>query len=76
MTPTTMGAVGNLATEDIVNLLNEMGVDTGLSTEAVLAAAWDISRLLDIAPQSYVTAAGTRQTIMRESRSHERAHPA
>jgi hydroxymethylglutaryl-CoA lyase len=76
MTPTTMGAVGNLATEDIVNLLNEMGVDTGLATDAVVAAAWDISRLLDIKPQSYVTAAGTRETIMREARSHARAHPA
>jgi hydroxymethylglutaryl-CoA lyase len=76
MTPTTMGAVGNLATEDIVNLLNEMGVDTGLSTEAVVAAAQDISKLLDIRPQSYVTAAGTREMIMREARSHARAHPA
>jgi hydroxymethylglutaryl-CoA lyase len=75
MTPTTMGAVGNLATEDIVNLLNEMGVDTGLSTEAVVAAAWDVARLLDIKPQSYVTASGTREVIMREARSHARAHP-
>ncbi|MDX3969193.1 MAG: hydroxymethylglutaryl-CoA lyase [Bradyrhizobium sp.] len=75
MTPTTMGAVGNLATEDIVNLLNEMGVNTGLATEAVVAAARDISKLLDIRPQSYVTAAGTRETIMREARSHARAHP-
>jgi hydroxymethylglutaryl-CoA lyase len=76
MTPTTMGAVGNLATEDIVNLLNEMGVDTGLSTEAAVAAAWDIARLLDIKPQSYVTASGTRKVIMHEARSHARAHPA
>jgi hydroxymethylglutaryl-CoA lyase len=75
MTPTTMGAVGNLATEDIVNLLNEMGVETGLSTEAVVAAAHDIAKLLDIKPQSYVSACGTRQTIMDEARSHARAHP-
>lgn len=75
MTPTTMGAVGNLATEDIVNLLNEMGVETGLSTEAVVAAAKDIGKLLDITPQSYVTAAGTRKMIMHEARSHARAHP-
>jgi hydroxymethylglutaryl-CoA lyase len=76
MTPTTMGAVGNLATEDIVNLLNTMGVETGLSTEAVVTAAHDIAKLLDITPQSYVTASGTRETIMREARSHARAHPA
>lgn len=76
MTPTTMGAVGNLATEDIVNLLNAMGVETGLSTDAVVVAAQDIAQLLDIKPQSYVTASGTRETIMHEARSHARAHPA
>jgi hydroxymethylglutaryl-CoA lyase len=75
MTPTTMGAVGNLATEDIVNLLNQMGVDTGLSTEAVVAAAQDIAKLLDITPQSHVTAAGTRESIMHNAQSHGRAHP-
>jgi hydroxymethylglutaryl-CoA lyase len=52
-----------------------MGVETGLSTEAVVAAAHDIAKLLDIKPQSYVSACGTRQTIMDEARSHARAHP-
>ena len=76
MTPTSMGSVGNLPTEDIVQMLNEMGIDTGLSTEAVVDAANDIAAMLDIRPQSYVTAAGTRARIMDGSKAHARMHPA
>lgn len=76
MTPTTMGAVGNLASEDIVHLLNEMGVETGVTTEAVVAAAHDVAALLGIKPQSYVTAAGTRAEILKSAASNARSHPA
>lgn len=75
MTPTTMGAVGNLASEDIVHLLNEMGVATGVETEDVVAAARDIATLLDITPQSYVTAAGTRADILNSAAKNARSHP-
>ena len=43
MTPTNIGAVGNLPTEDIVHLLNELNIVTGLSTDEVVAAAWDVA---------------------------------
>lgn len=76
MTPTSMSSVGNLPTEDIVHMLNEMGIDTGLSTEAVTDAAHDIAAMLDIRPQSYVTQSGTRARIMEDSRTHARMHPA
>lgn len=75
-TPTTMGSVGNLPTEDIVHLLNETGVETGLDTEAVVAAARDIAAMLDIKPQSYVTASGTRADILSQAKTHGRDHPA
>ncbi len=75
MTPTTMGAVGNLASEDVVHLLNEMGVETGVKTEDVVAAARDIAKLLDIKPLSYVTAAGTRAEIMKSAKNNARSHP-
>jgi hydroxymethylglutaryl-CoA lyase len=75
MTPTTMGAVGNLASEDIVHLLNEMGVETGIRTEDVVAAARDVAAMLDITPQSYVTAAGTRADILKSAASNARSHP-
>lgn len=75
MTPTTMGAVGNLASEDIVHLLNEMGVATGIRTEDVVAAARDVAAMLNITPQSYVTAAGTRADILKSAASNARSHP-
>jgi hypothetical protein len=41
----------------------------------VIAAAWDVARLLDIAPRSHVTASGTRAQVMRDARTHARSHP-
>jgi hydroxymethylglutaryl-CoA lyase len=76
MTPTTMGAVGNLATEDIVHLLNELNVKTGVATDDVIAAAWDVAKLIDITPRSHVTASGTRAQVMRDAQTHARSHPA
>jgi hydroxymethylglutaryl-CoA lyase len=76
MMPTTMGAVGNLATEDIVHLLNELHVKTGVATDHAMAAAWDVARLLDITPRSHVTASGTRAQVMRDAQTHARSHPA
>jgi hydroxymethylglutaryl-CoA lyase len=76
MTPTTMGAVGNLATEDILHLLNELNVKTGVATDDVIAAAWDVAKLIDITPRSHVTASGTRAQVMRDAQTHARSHPA
>ena len=76
MTPPTMGAVGNLATEDIVHVLNEMNVATGIATEDAVAAAWDVARLLDITPRSHVTSGGTRTQVMIDAKTHARTHPA
>src|SRR5439155_1329942 len=37
MTPTTIVSIGNLSSEDIVKLLNELGCTTGVSTDASIA---------------------------------------
>jgi hydroxymethylglutaryl-CoA lyase len=37
--PVPAGATGNIATEDLVSMLHEMGVDTGVDLEALLGAA-------------------------------------
>jgi len=70
-----LGAFGNLATEDIVNLLNEMDIQTGVSTDAALLAARDIAAMLGIEPRSYLTTSGTRSYLMEQARLHPRAHP-
>jgi hydroxymethylglutaryl-CoA lyase len=37
--PVPPGATGNIATEDLVSMLHEMGIETGVSLERLLAAA-------------------------------------
>jgi hydroxymethylglutaryl-CoA lyase len=37
--PTAIGAMGNIATEDLVNMMEEMGISTGVDLTALLQAA-------------------------------------
>ena len=37
--PVPAGATGNIATEDLVSMLHEMGIETGVDLERLLAAA-------------------------------------
>ena len=61
--------------EDIVHLLNEMGVETGIDTAEAARAAWDVSRLLGIEPASHVTRSGTREEVLERGRTNPRQHP-
>lgn len=45
--PTAVGAMGNITTEDLVNMLEEMGVSTGIDFEALLKAAGLVKEVLD-----------------------------
>ncbi len=63
--PAALGAVGNLPSEDIVQMLNESGIRTGLDTQAVRGAAQDVARLLGIPPLSHVGLTGTRSDVLR-----------
>jgi hydroxymethylglutaryl-CoA lyase len=62
--PSTFGAIGNLATEDIVLMAEDMGVSTGLDPVEVVAAARDVARLLEIAPNSAAVGRGTREELL------------
>ena len=46
--PTTLGSLGNFPTEDLVTMLAEMGIETGIDPERIVAASHDIARLLGI----------------------------
>jgi hydroxymethylglutaryl-CoA lyase len=55
--PYAPGAAGNLATEDLVYTLNGLGLDTGVSLDAVVAASAFIGSRLDHAlPSRYAQA--------------------
>jgi hydroxymethylglutaryl-CoA lyase len=61
--PYAKSATGNLATEDLVYMLDGMGVETGLSLDSLIATAWWVCDQLGREPASRVTrAAGRPQT--------------
>ena len=51
--PGGMGDIGNLPTEDIVNMLNRSELDTGLDTDLILTTAKKIETILDIPSRSF-----------------------
>ncbi len=73
--PKTIASVGNLATEDIVHMLNEMGISTGVETSEIAAAAQDIAKLLGIEAGSHTAHIGTRADVMAGARKAPREHP-
>jgi hydroxymethylglutaryl-CoA lyase len=70
--PTTVGKVGNFPLEDLVTLLEEMGVDTGLEAREVIRAAHEIGRRLDIAVDSHRGTGCTREDVMRAGADNPR----
>jgi hydroxymethylglutaryl-CoA lyase len=55
--PYAPGATGNVATEDVVYMLEGMGVKTGIDMDKLLAATNEISRVLGKPPVSRVAVA-------------------
>ncbi|MGZ4133150.1 MAG: hydroxymethylglutaryl-CoA lyase, partial [Actinomycetota bacterium] len=56
--PVPKGATGNIATEDMVSMLHEMGVETGVSLERLLEAARAVQEVLGRPLGSHVLTAG------------------
>ncbi len=56
--PVPAGATGNVATEDLVSMLHEMGVTTGIDLAAVVAAAREAQRVLGRPLGSHTLVAG------------------
>jgi hydroxymethylglutaryl-CoA lyase len=56
--PVPKGATGNVATEDLVSMLHEMGYDTGIDIARLLEAAADVQTVLGRPLGSHVLIAG------------------
>jgi hydroxymethylglutaryl-CoA lyase len=56
--PVPRGATGNIATEDLVSMLHEMGVETGVSLERLLEATRAVQEVLGRPLGSHVLTAG------------------
>ncbi len=66
--PYAPGATGNVATEDVVYMLEGMGVATGVDMSKLVAATNDISKLIGRPPVSRVAAAINAKTRMAGSK--------
>jgi len=55
--PYAQGASGNVATEDVVFMLNGMGIETGVELEKLIEAGRFISNIFGRSPQSKVSSA-------------------
>ena len=70
--PVVPGARGNIPTEDLVNMFEEMGIKTGVDVEGVMVASRVAQDVLERTLPSYVLAAGTRQQLYRNIEERER----
>ncbi len=59
--PVPAGATGNIATEDLVSMLHEMGIETGIDLERLLAAARAAQEVLGRPLGSHLLSAGPVQ---------------
>jgi hydroxymethylglutaryl-CoA lyase len=62
--PNKLGSVGNFPTEDLVTMLAEMGIKTGIEPEQVVVASRDIAAILGIDPRRHRGNGATRQSVM------------
>ena len=65
--PYAPGASGNVATEDVVYLLDGMGIETGVDAAAVARASWRVCESIGREP-----AGRAARALGRETRSHNR----
>jgi hydroxymethylglutaryl-CoA lyase len=61
--PYAPGATGNVCTEDLVHMVEDMGVDTGIDLDALLGAAREAERLVGRTLPSQVLRAGPRSKL-------------
>lgn len=73
--PTTLGSVGNFATEDLITMLSEMGIETGVNPLHAVEASREIAALLGIEPRSHRANGATRAAITKIGETNPHMHP-
>jgi hydroxymethylglutaryl-CoA lyase len=61
--PSRLGSVGNFPTEDLVTMLSEMGIRTGIDPDRTVAVSREIASLLGIEPKSHRANGATRGSV-------------
>ncbi|MHC1758777.1 MAG: hydroxymethylglutaryl-CoA lyase [Negativicutes bacterium] len=65
--PYIPGASGNIATEDIVHMLDQMGIETGINLEKAIETARIAAKMVGHAPASSVLLAGRCEDLTKEN---------
>ena len=73
--PAKLGSVGNFPTEDLVAMLAEMGIETGVDPAATIAASRDIAAMLDFELRSYRANGATRAAVAKLSATNTGVQP-
>jgi hydroxymethylglutaryl-CoA lyase len=63
--PFVPGAMGNVITEDVVHMLDEMGVETGINLDKAIAIAKHVSGLVGHDLPGYILKAGKNSDLIR-----------
>ena len=64
--PFVPGAAGNIASEDVVHMLYEMGVETGIDLDACIATARLAAELTGHGGESYILRAGKSSDLIKK----------
>lgn len=56
--PFAPGATGNVCTEDVVHMLHQMGIETGLSLDDLIKASETLTKIVEHETPSYIRRAG------------------
>jgi hydroxymethylglutaryl-CoA lyase len=62
--PDALAGVGNTPTEDLVQMMVQMGVETGVDPDRAEAVAFEISDRLDVGQTSHVLMGGTIDNVL------------
>jgi hydroxymethylglutaryl-CoA lyase len=62
--PKDLEGIGNTPTEDLVNMLRGMNVETGIDFDRLSAAAEDVRERFDLPATSHVLKGGTRENVL------------
>lgn len=73
--PFVPGAAGNVATEDLLHMLDEMGIETGIDLDKVMALSREVTKMVGHQTDSYLLRAGKASDLIldipkRQAKNH------
>ena len=64
--PFVPGATGNVSSEDVVHMMDEMGIETGIDIEKLIELSKKVRQIVDHDTDSYILKAGRSKDLIRK----------